>query len=82
MTPMIEQAREQQADLLAIHNIKDIGGKGKPQSQYVVLDPSIMRAPSAKFNVDDLHKAAPLAGIATIAGYPIFRDSAPSEEKE
>jgi hypothetical protein len=82
MTPLIEQARDQKADLLAIHNVMDIGGKGKPQSQYVVLDPSILRAPSAKFNVDDLHKAAPLAGIATIAGYPVFRDSASSEEKE
>jgi hypothetical protein len=85
MAPLIEQAREQKADLLAIHNIRDIGkydesGAALPQSQYVVLDPSILRAPSAKFKVEDLHKAAPLAGVATVAGgYPIFSSSAPSE---
>ena len=77
MTPLIEQARDQGADLLAIHNIRDIGSS-KPQSQYVVLDPSILRAPNAQFDPKQLSKAVPLAGVAAGA-YPVFYGS-PQEE--
>ena len=77
MTPLIEQARDQGADLLAIHNIRDVGSS-KPQSQYVVLDPSILRAPNAQFDPKQLSKAVPLAGVAAGA-YPVFYGS-PQEE--
>ena len=61
MHDIVEAARAKGADLLHVSNISDIGGH---QDQYVVLDPSILRAPSAKFDPSQLHLAKPLAGLA------------------
>jgi hypothetical protein len=82
MHDLIEAAREQGVDLLAVHNIKDIGSGGKPQSQYIALDPSILRAPHAGFNESRLHEAAPLAGVAGISTPIVLSGEAPSEESK
>lgn len=72
MHSIIESARKQGADLLHISNIDDIGGK---QNQYVVLDPSILRAPNAQFDPTKLHLAKPLAGLAALGlGTGLFLD--------
>ena len=71
MHALIEAARAKGADLLHIGNISDIGGK---QDQYVVLDPSIVRAPSAAFDPARLKEAAPLAGLAGLSAGGLFFD--------
>lgn len=71
MHALIEAARAKGADLLHIGNIRDIGGK---QDQYVVLDPSIVRAPTAQFDPSRLKEAAPLAGLAGLSAGGLFFD--------
>jgi hypothetical protein len=71
MHALIEAARAKGADLLHIGNISDVGGK---QDQYVVLDPSIVRAPSAAFDPARLKEAAPLAGLAGLSAGGLFFD--------
>lgn len=61
MHDLIESARARGADLLHIKGIRDMGGM---QNQIAVLDPSILRAPTAAFDPAQLYKAAPLAGVA------------------
>ena len=61
MHQIVEAGHVKGADMLVIRNIFDMGGK---QDQYVVLNPAILRAPTAKFDYDKLKQAMPLAGIA------------------
>lgn len=49
MKNSIEHARQRGADMLVIENIHDIGGR---QTQYAIMDPSILRSPYAKFDPD------------------------------
>jgi len=60
MHPIIEAARKKGHDLLAIRNMYDMGGL---QDQYVVLNPSIVRKPTAKFDPNRLNENNLLAGI-------------------
>lgn len=60
MTPLIEAAREKQADMLIVKNMHDVGGK---QDQYVILNPSVVRRPDAAFDPEKLHLNHLLAGI-------------------
>lgn len=60
MDPLVNAAHKRNTDLLQIRNIKDMGGM---QNQYVVLDPKIIRAPSAEFDPLRSHLPAPLAGF-------------------
>lgn len=57
---IIDSAREQGADMVLLHNMRDLGG---PQTQYAVLNPHILRAPHAKFDPKKLHLRYPLAGL-------------------
>lgn len=68
MHMLIEAAREKGHDLLHIKNLYDMGGM---QNQIAVLNPAIVRAPSAKFDPDKLHISDILAGLgsgAVLAG--------------
>lgn len=73
---IITAAREKGADMVLIHNITD-WGKGtwdhKVQTQYAVLNQSILRAPDAQFDPKKLHLAYPLLGIAG-GGLMIYGD--------
>lgn len=61
MNAIIEAARKHGADLVAIHNIHDMGG---PQTQYAFLNTHVLRQPHAKFDPTKLHLRYPLAGLA------------------
>ena len=63
MHDMIENARNKGHDLLVVKGVHDIGS-GSPQNQYVALDPSILRAPTAQFDPTKVSQPWPLAGIA------------------
>jgi hypothetical protein len=76
-TPMhnlIEAARKKGADLLHITNMRDIGREEGPQNQVVALDPSVLRAPHAKFDPAKMSMNAPLAGLAAAGATPLFFD--------
>lgn len=61
MHNLIEAARKQGADIIAVHGMSDIGGAN--QTQYAVLNPAVLRAPNAKFDPKLLDKSWPLAGL-------------------
>lgn len=61
MTPLIEAARNKGADLLMLKHLSDMGGM---QNQYVVINPSIVRSPKAKFDPAKLDLNNLLAGLA------------------
>lgn len=61
MHKLIEAARKKNADVIAIHNIHDLGG---PQTQYAFLNTHVLRQPNAKFDPTQLHLRYPLAGLA------------------
>lgn len=65
--PMIEAARNAGHDMLVVNNMRDVGGA---QKQYLVLDPSIVRAPDAKFDPNKVGLNDILAGLggATVVG--------------
>lgn len=62
----IDAGREAGADMILAHNIIDLGGL---QTQYIVLNPNILRAPHAKFDPSKLHLRWPLAGLAGAGVY-------------
>jgi hypothetical protein len=76
MKYIIDAAREHGADMAIVHNIHDIGG---PQTQYVVLNTNVLRAPTAKFDPSKLHLRYPLAGLA---GAGIYTAAQEGEEKQ
>jgi hypothetical protein len=63
MHDIVEAARGKGHDLLVVKGVHDLGGGGMPQNQYVALDPSILRAPTAKFDPAKVAQPWPLAGI-------------------
>jgi hypothetical protein len=75
MHHIIEAARSKGADLLHIRNIQDIGSSySDTQNQIVTLNPSIVRAPQAKFNPARIKENVPLAGIAALGATPLMFD--------
>lgn len=78
MHNLIKAAHEQGYDMIVVDNMYDIGSQGKPQTQYVVLNPSVLRAPTAKFDPKMLHKAIPLAGV--VGGTTFTYGMLPGEE--
>lgn len=61
MHNLIEAARKDGADIIAIHGMSDMGGSN--QTQYAVLNPAVLRSPKAKFDPKNLDKSWPLAGL-------------------
>jgi hypothetical protein len=72
MHHLIEAARAKGADLLHIRNIEDIGKYDAPQNQIVALDPSVVRAPGAKFDPARMKENVVKAGIAALGATPLF----------
>jgi len=70
MDKIVKIAKKQGADLVAIHNIHDVGGQGA-HTQYAVINPAALRAPHAAFHPEKLHLRYPLAGLVGggILGY-------------
>lgn len=65
LTPIIDAARAQGADMLVVRNMRDIHGSGnKMQDQYLVLNPSIVRRKEAAFDPNKLNLNNLLAGLA------------------
>jgi hypothetical protein len=67
MHRILENARAKGHDLVVVSNVIDIGS-GKPQNQIVVLDPKIVRYPSAQFDPDKFHINDMTAAIVGAAG--------------
>lgn len=64
MHNLIIAARNQGADLIAVHNIRDESQFGQVlQTQYAIINPAILRSPNAKFDPKLMHKAMPMAGL-------------------
>lgn len=64
MNPIIDVARDKGHDFLAIKNMFDMGSNGTPQTQYVALDPGIIRYPEAAFDQSKKGYNSLLAGLA------------------
>jgi hypothetical protein len=65
MDPLINAGHKLGVDLLVVNRIRDIAQYGnKLQTQYIFLNPAVLRAPTAKFDPAKLHLAHPLAGVA------------------
>lgn len=79
MQAVIGAARAKGYDLVVVKNIHDIGDAG-PQHQFLILEPHILRAPTANFDPTKLHKAWPLAGIA--GGFMYTYGSMPGEKDQ
>jgi hypothetical protein len=71
---------EQGYDMLAVHGVKDSGAP-YGQTQYLVLNKSILRSPKAKFSHEMIQTGHPLSGLAGFgvglgaagAGYGMLR---------
>lgn len=62
MSTVIQASRSQGADMIILERIDDpVGGY---QTQYLILNPAILRGPKAKFDPTKLHLRYPLAGLA------------------
>lgn len=79
MDKVIDLAHKQNLDMLILTHMEDIGRMGA-QTQYVVLDPKILRAPHAKFAREHLWKS--WLPIASIAGASIVLAPRKKESKE
>lgn len=80
METLIEHARDKGHDLLIVRGMHDIGTRAR-QNQVIVLDASIVRHPTAKFDPDTFHMRDVLAGVlATIGGAKVAKEmSEPNE---
>jgi hypothetical protein len=76
MHHLIEGARSKGADLLHIRNLEDVDKHQNTvlQNQIVALNPSVVRAPQAKFNPARIKENVPLAGIAALGATPLMFD--------
>lgn len=84
MHKLIEAARNKGLDLLIVNGIYDIAKYGgKSQTQYVFLNPTVLRAPTAKFDPAYLHLARPLAGVVGggLFSYGMLRGQESEEQK-
>jgi len=63
MGRVIEAGRSRGADMIIVEGLLDQGSSGL-QTQYLVLNPEILRGPRAKFDPAKLHLRMPLAGVA------------------
>jgi len=81
MHGILEGARAKGHDLVVVKNIHDVGGG--PQNQVVVIDPKIVRHPTAKFDpklhhsINDL--LATLLGVAGVG--KVAKELSPDENK-
>lgn len=65
MNFVLKQAKEMGADVVAFHNMRDVGsGKHGTHTQLAFLDTHFLRAPHAGFDPAKLHLRYPLAGLA------------------
>ncbi len=82
MHDLIETGHEMGAKLIIVHGIGDVP-MHTLQSQYLVLDPAILRKTSAEFDPAKLHLLKPLAGLAGggIMVYGAMRDDSAGVKK-
>lgn len=65
MNAIIKQAKEMGADVIALHNMSDVGSAQHGlHTQLAFLNTSVLRAPHANFDPSKLHLRHPLAGLA------------------
>lgn len=65
MNFVLKQAKEMGADVVAFHNMRDIGsGQHGTHTQLAFLETHFLRAPHAGFDPAKLHLRYPLAGLA------------------
>jgi len=71
---IIEEARKQGYDMIALEGVHDVGSHGLKHTQYAVINPEILRAPRAAFDPKKMHLRHPLAGFAGLpAGAGIYQ---------
>lgn len=78
MDKLINAGHANGNDLIVLRNISDVGSYA-PETQYIVLDPAILRAPHASFSPSELHMNGPLrffpwGAVGVVAGRGLMKD--------
>jgi hypothetical protein len=83
MESLIEAGHRQGADMIAAHNMRDMGSsKYGLHTQYIFLKTSALRQAMAKFDPTKLHLRNTLAGVAGVAGGGTFVYGNPQKEND